>query len=345
LSASDRKGCSSNERAEVVDDKTDFGNNLYHYYKDSLEISYSPMRHYPVLLAALAPLLSLTLALILAATLTYPLIRLSAGHLGVGTILSRGTLAILFIGLIWLARRLGLRWKHVGFPANTTSLTQQIGLGLVFGVLMLGLHVAVLLALNIRIFSETQLAHRPIPALLAKNLGVGLLVATSEELLFRGLTFAILRKFVAPAHAVSITAFYYTVPHFLSSRAKFATEDISWDVGFRLLANALEHGAQVIAMDSFLALFCAGVFLGFVRCHFPRGLGYCIGIHAGWVAVIRTTKALTYDGNAGPFGILVSSYDGIIGFLAAAWMVNCIFLLRAAVAPRFPTLPATTPEE
>ncbi|HWP00265.1 MAG TPA: CPBP family intramembrane glutamic endopeptidase [Methylococcus sp.] len=334
-----------NERAEVVDDKIDFGNNLDHYYKDSLEISYSPMRHYPVLLAALAPLFSLTLALILAATLTYPLIRLSAGHLGVGTALSRGTLAILFLGLIWLMRHLGLRWKHVGLPANITSFARQIGLGLVFGILMLGLHVTVLLALDIRILSETQLAHRPIPALMAKNLGVGLLVATSEELLFRGLTFAILQKFVAPTYAVFITAFYYTIPHFLSSRTKFAAEDLSWDVGFRLLVHALEHGAQTIAVDSFLALLCAGIFLGFVRCHFPRGLGYCIGIHAGWVAVIRTTKALTYDGNAGSFGILVGSYDGIVGYLAAAWMVACIFLLRAAVAPRFPALPAATPEK
>jgi membrane protease YdiL (CAAX protease family) len=328
-----------------VDDKIDFGNNLDHYYKDSLEISYSPMRRHPVLLAALVPVLGLTLALILAATLTYPLIQLSAGHLGVGTALSRGTLAILFIGLIWLLRRLGLGWKHLGLPSNITSLAGQIGLGLVLGILMLGLHVGVLLALDIRVLSETQLAHRPILALLAKNLGVGLLVATSEELLFRGLTFAILRRFVAPAYAVFITAFYYALPHFLSSRAKFAAEDLSWDSGFRLLVHALERGAQAIAVDSFLALLFAGALLGFIRCHFPRGLGYCIGIHAGWVAVIRTTKALTYDGNAGSFGILVGSYDGIIGYLAAAWMVVSVFLLRAAVGPRFFPLPATTPEK
>ncbi|WP_367027478.1 CPBP family intramembrane glutamic endopeptidase [Methylococcus sp. ANG] len=289
------------------------------------------MRIRSVFAASLAPFVCLALALILVAALSYPLARLSGGALGITTILSRGTLLLVFVGLILGARRLGIGWRSVGFPAGYARFGRQIGLGLGLGLLMLGLHVAVIMALDIRVFSEVQAARHPsVPILLLKHIGVALLLATSEELLFRGLTFAILAKFVRPAYVIAITSFYYALPHFLRSRLKLGENELNWDSGFTVLADAVGNGVAEADFSSFLALLCAGVFLGCVRARAAQGLGYCIGIHAGWVFVIKTCKSFTYDGNAGPFGILVGSYDAIIGYLSAGWISACAVLLLFA---------------
>jgi hypothetical protein len=289
------------------------------------------MRLRSVFAAALAPFVCLALALILVAALSYPLTRLSGNALGITTILSRGTLLLVFAGLILGARRLGIGWRQVGLPAGHALFVRQIGIGLGLGLVMLGLHVAVIMALDIRVFSEVQAARHPsVPMLLLKHIGVALLLATSEELLFRGLTFAILAKFVKPAYVIGITSFYYVLPHFLRSRLKLGENELHWDSGFTLLADAVGNGFAEADFSSFLALLCAGVFLGCVRARAAQGLGYCIGIHAGWVFVIRTCKSFTYDGNAGPFGVLVGSYDAIIGYLSAGWISACTVLLLFA---------------
>jgi membrane protease YdiL (CAAX protease family) len=282
--------------------------------------------------AALAPFVCLALALILVAVLSYPLARLSGGAFGITTILSRGALLLVFAGLILGARRLGIGWRSVGFPSGYAQFLRHLGIGLGLGLLMLGLHVAVIMALDIRVFSEAQAARHPsLPILLIKHIGVALLVASSEELLFRGLTFAILAKFVRPAYVIAITSFYYALPHFLRSRLKPDESELSWNSGFTVLADAVGNGIAEADFGSFLALVCAGVFLGCVRARVAQGLGYCIGIHAGWVFVIKTCKSFTYDGNAGPFGVLVGSYDAIIGYLSAGWIsVLTLLLLFAA---------------
>lgn len=285
-----------------------------------------------IIAAALAPFVCLALALILVAALSYPLARLSGGAFGITTILSRGALLLVFAGLILGARRLGIGWGSVGFPSGYAQFLRHLGIGLGLGLLMLGLHVAVIMALDIRVFSEAQAARHPsLPILLIKHIGVALLVASSEELLFRGLTFAILAKFVRPAYVIAITSFYYALPHFLRSRLKLDESELSWNSGFTVLADAVGNGIAETDFGSFLALVCAGVFLGCARARVAQGLSYCIGIHAGWVFVIKTCKSFTYDGNAGPFGVLVGSYDAIIGYLSAGWIsVLTLLLLFAA---------------
>lgn len=293
------------------------------------------MRYRPPLTAALAPFVCLSLALIVVAAASYPLFRLSG--LGITTVLTRGTLILVFAGLIRYARRLGIGWSSAGFPPNSGQFLRQIGIGLGVGLLMMGLHVLAIMSLDIRVFNEAQLARHPLPILLLKHIGVALLLGISEELLFRGLTFAILTRFVKPSYAIAITAFYYALPHFLRSRLKIGDSEVSWDSGFAILSDAVHYGIENVEFDDFLALFCAGVFLGCVRYQTHRGLGYCIGIHAGWVFVIKTCKALTYDGNAGPYSVLVGSYDAIIGYLSAGWISVCAVLL-VLIASRRTTL-------
>ena len=68
-----------------------------------------------------------------------------------------------------------------------------------------------------------------------------------------------------------------------------------------------------------VALFLVGVLLGLVR-ERSGHIGWCIGLHAGWVFVIQVTRQLTDGNEASPYAYLVGDYDGIIGWAAAGWI-------------------------
>lgn len=267
----------------------------------------------------LAPALYVTACALLAAALAYPL------HLCLGdasdfrTLVSRGGLVLLVLGLFPLARRLGLDRNSLGLAQGMLPL-RQIGIGLVPGSAMLGLHVLALLALDVRTADPDAWADPyHLGKAMLQALGIGLIVAGIEETVFRGVLFALIRKGGGIMAAAWISAFYYSLVHFLRSKWQPGTDPIDWSSGFRILAEAYSH-LLALPPDSFLALWIAGLFLAWVRSAFSLGLGYCIGIHAGWVFVIKTTKVLTDSVPAGAWSHLVGHYDGIIGYLAAAWM-------------------------
>jgi LPXTG-motif cell wall-anchored protein len=45
-----------------------------------------------------------------------------------------------------------------------------------------------------------------------------------------------------------------------------------------------------------------------------------VGLHAGWVFIIKFSKTLTDAAPPGAWSFLVGSYDGYTGYLAAGWM-------------------------
>jgi hypothetical protein len=74
-------------------------------------------------------------------------------------------------------------------------------------------------------------------------------------------------------------------------------------------------------LDSFVALILVGVFLGMVR-ERTGHIGWCIGLHAGWVFVIQVARYLTDGNDASPYAFLTGDYDGVIGWLAAGWLAT-----------------------
>jgi len=86
----------------------------------------------------------------------------------------------------------------------------------------------------------------------------------------------------------------------------------------------LSHGF----VDSFLALFAAGVLLGCIRLLAPKSsLGVCLGMHAGWIFAIKTAQSLSHYNPYSPWVYLVSHFDGVIGYFSAAWTSVLIILL------------------
>ena len=270
-------------------------------------------------LLAIIPAAYVSACGILSALLAYPLSCWMADVSAFHSLVSRGGLVLLVLGLFPLARRLGVNRHGLGLTSGRI-LSRQIGVGLALGCAMLILHIVALLILEIRMPDPSALIH---PYRLGKTmlqaLGTGLIVAGIEETVFRGVLFSLLRARGGLGFATWTSGFYYSALHFLRSDWEPGGAGPEWNSGFRVLADAGSHLFSA-PLDSLLALWVAGLFLARIRTRFPLGLGYCIGIHAGWIFVIKSAKALTDSAPPGAYSHWVGSYDGVIGYLAAVWM-------------------------
>ena len=61
-------------------------------------------------------------------------------------------------------------------------------------------------------------------------------------------------------------------------------------------------------------------------------IALAIGVHAGWVLVIKVGKTLTHKDETAPLAFLSGSYDGVIGWLVTAYLALLILAVwRPAV--------------
>jgi membrane protease YdiL (CAAX protease family) len=266
----------------------------------------------------------------LSALLAYPLFRLS-GSQDIGfyrSLVSRGGQALILLSVYPLAKWLGLCWSDFGLKRRFLG---QWLIGFLLGSAMLGLHMIALVMLDVRIIAWEKFNPHEILPILGKSLAIGFGVALLEESIFRGALLSIIRRLSNPTMAIVVSAFYYAVLHFIGSKWTTDSGFIGWDTGFRIALDGFAHLREV-APDSFLGLFVAGLFLGSLRVVLPMSLGLCMGIHAGWVFIIKSSKSISYINFDSSLIYLVSHYDLIIGYLSAAWLSVFVILMWIAVA-------------
>jgi len=91
------------------------------------------------------------------------------------------------------------------------------------------------------------------------------------------------------------------------------------DSGLRLLGDALDNFSNPLpVLDSFATLALVGLLLALVRRR-TGAIAAGLGMHMGWVFVIKATIKLTRVNDDAPASILVGSYDGYTGWLVAGW--------------------------
>lgn len=278
-----------------------------------------------IVAAFAAPTVYLLITAVLASFLAYPIFILS-GAPDISffrSLVSRGGQAILLIGLFPLSRWLGFSWRVFGFRK---SFPHQLAIGFCLGAIMLGLHVTGLLALGIRYVDGDKLAHTDLLPVFAKAAAIGIAVALMEETLFRGALLGIVRWMSGPILAVIVSAAFYAALHFIGTYWTTDLALVGWDTGFRISLDGFSHLANA-PPDSLLALFLAGLLLGVIRAFIPGSLGYCVGIHAGWVFIIKSAKPLTRFVPESSYAGLVGSYDRFVGFLSSGWITLLVVLL------------------
>ena len=155
---------------------------------------------------------------------------------------------------------------------------------------------------------------------LVSGLLSGLAVGLIEETFFRGLMHTGMRRSLGFWPTALLTALLYAALHFMKpaapAGATFDTTDALQMIG----AGLTRIGDFAPIADSFVTLVMAGVFLSMVR-ETTGSVVWAVGIHAGWVMIIKLAKYLTdptiVDGQA---SIWVGPYDYITGWMATLWL-------------------------
>ena len=162
---------------------------------------------------------------------------------------------------------------------------------------------------------------------LSGYLAVALVVATVEELYFRGLLLSRVSGYWMPLTA---SALFYAGIHFLNPTPDSALAE-HWAGGWMLLANAtLEMPSQWLEqLPRVCLLFLIGLGLGMLRLR-TNCLAFCIGVHAAMVFSVKTFQFFTYPG---PFGPAWLGSDASGGWGGAAW-VGILVLVLWYFSPR-----------
>ena len=233
--------------------------------------------------------------------------------------------------VIVLVRRLGLvSRRDWGYDAPRARWLGAFASGCAAGLLtMLPVSLS-MLALGVRAL-DPDLTSRALLHATAAGLGSGLAVGFLEETFFRGLMQgAVLRDLRRPLTAIGLVSIVYAALHFLA-RAHIPHESVSWHSGLDLLTGVTANFTDPSGViDSFLALVAVGLLLGLAT-WWTGNIALAVGLHAGWVWMMRSTVGITHVDTTGPRAWLISRSDGYTGWLVLGWTLA---LTALAVALR-----------
>jgi CAAX protease family protein len=271
--------------------------------------------------AALAFLAAIAGTLLLASAVAYPVwiaVHAMVPEWEFHRVVSRFWQLLLLVGLLLALRRLGLRGRaDWGYGLARPAFLRQAAAGLAIGtatMLPMTLAMAALGLLRLRTgFGTDMLMDALLGGLLA---GFG--VAIVEETFFRGLMYRAVERESGFGAAAWTTAVVYAAIHFFA-RAKVPADEVGWGSGFTLMGGALAHFSDPLpVLDSFVTLVLVGLLLALVRRR-TGAIAAGIGLHMGWVFVIKSTTAVSRVDTEAPAAFLIGSFDGYTGWLVAAW--------------------------
>jgi membrane protease YdiL (CAAX protease family) len=204
----------------------------------------------------------------------------------------------------------------------------------VAGVATAGLGAAFLLAARLRVTdpafipSVTGFAH-----IFFVGLGSGIAVALLEETVFRGVMHTAIERESGPWAAALLTAPLFAVLHF-TAKAKIEAADLGWGSGFDLLLRSFAPlGSPALVFDSFLSWLVVGLILSMTRA-WTGNIAVAVGLHAGWVVVLRMLQQSTVagsgvagigvagsapGGSASAYAVWVGRFDGLLGYWMLPW--------------------------
>lgn len=276
-------------------------------------------------------------AYLIAAVLEYPLYRLFnrfapvayheiSGHL---------LIPIALLGLYPFFKRLQLDNKEaLGYALPRWRFTGDLGQGFLLGLLVIVPLVLALFALEIRVLKADHWVWATLGVKFGKALLSGLVVGFIEETFFRGALYGAIRGSSGFWPAATLASGLYAAVHFIDSDMSIPRESLHWWSGLVILGDAFRafaHPADFV--DSLLALFAVGIMLTAVRAKSGH-IASCIGMHASWVVTIKLVKSISNVNETSALRWLVGTYDGIIGYLAFAWIGALTILYLTYYSPR-----------
>jgi membrane protease YdiL (CAAX protease family) len=287
----------------------------------------------------------IVLGLGLSALIAYPLYTVVAevGDWPFHRVASRIAMLVVGLELLWLCRRLDIRtqsaWGY-GLPwRRFLSVSAAWGLA---GILTAALGALFLLRSGLRVAAQDFTAT---PAALARvalvSLGSGIAVALLEESVMRGAMHTAIERESGPWAAALLTAPLFAILHFFA-KARIPPELLGWGSGVDLLLRSfvpLSHPGLVL--DAFLSWLVVGLILSLTRV-LTGNIAVAIGLHAGWVFVLRALQQSTVRSTSSAYAEWVGRFDGLLGYWLLPWglgIAAALWLLRARWVPAARSLP------
>lgn len=192
-------------------------------------------------------------------------------------------------------------------------------LGAVIGVASMALVVLVLLVFDIRVARPgIELSPLLIAVLVVQSAFAGFMVGFIEETWFRGGLQTSIAHVSNSAVAIVLISLLYGAMHFVGSDINIPADEVRWLSGTAVLFTSLHGFRDPAFIDSLFALVAGGLLLGLVRYRTGR-IAECVGIHAGWVMVVKILRQTTYPNSEASWSFMIGDYDGVIGLLAGLW--------------------------
>jgi membrane protease YdiL (CAAX protease family) len=199
-----------------------------------------------------------------------------------------------------------------------------------------GLGAAFLLLTHLRLMDP---AFTPSAAGFARiflvGVGSGISVALIEETVFRGAMHTAIERESGPWAAALLTAPLFAILHFFA-KARIAPADVGWGSGFDLLFLSFAPlGQPALVIDSFLSWLMVGSILSLTRV-LTGNIAVAIGLHAGWVVVLRMLQEATVSGSSPAYSAWVGRFDGLLGYWLLPWgiaIAAALWLTRRTWVP------------
>ena len=269
---------------------------------------------------------AILLAGLIGALLAYPAYELTStfASWAFHRVASRVAMLVLIAELVWLCRRLNLRRaRDFGYGLPWRRFLKLSVMWGAIGIATAAVGAAFLLSTHLRVVSPDFTPTVPnFARIFLIGLSSGVAVALLEETVIRGAMHTAIERESGPWTAALLTAPLFAALHFFA-KTRIAPEDVGWGSGFELLLRSFSPLAQpALVFDSFLSWLIVGLILSLTRV-LTGNIAVAIGLHAGWVIVLRMLQEGTNSAEAPQYAFWVGRFDGLLGYWLLPWGI-CI---------------------
>jgi uncharacterized protein len=238
---------------------------------------------------------------------------------------SRVAMLTFLVGFILVARRLKVADRvSLGFALAPRAFVREAAKGWLLGVVLMVPVVATMVLFDMRAWKPSaSIDALSLVKLVALGIVSGVAVALIEEVFMRGVMHSAIERESGTTVAIVLVSLVYAATHFFS-RVRIPADQVNPRSGLDMLIGVLAQPVPIL--DAFLCLAAVGVLLGMVRA-LTGNIAACVGLHAGWVAVILVVRGSSVRNPEGPATWMLSDYDGFIGWMVLAWIIVIGFAL------------------
>ncbi len=278
--------------------------------------------------SVIAPFIKATLdSLLPASPFMIRLLDYGHGSYDFGKVMRRIMLAVAILMIFLLRKPLLLKsYTTIGIK-NTQGWWEQLQMGFLLGTGILILYTSFLYVNGIKISEIEVKSFGDLVFQLSKILFVAALIGFIEEVFFRGFIFQSLLKDMHAVLAVFVSSIFYSSLHFFKIELH-SSPGIQPFIGFTVIYKFFENLILnfTTILPSLIGLFLVGVVLSYT-CLRTNSLYFAIGLHAGWVFLIKVNH-LFFDSAKPNLRWLYGDSNMVTGVLGWMLLIVTLFLIR-----------------